>query len=193
MSAESGTHGSQTASVTPDEVAERIRALTGDRSTPDERERRMRRFYAIKGCTHCVVCWSPFLAMQPVYRETRHGRNLAPVCEGCRSQYQRHDAGSACEGCGRTVHNPDNGRQRKRTFCCAKCETATRSREKHARVVEARGTRECEQCGETFEPVRRDAKFCSAACKQRRHRKRVTDAVCGPRETNAIRNGGGVQ
>lgn len=190
MTSENVTHGTQTASVTPDEAAERIRALTGDRSTPDEREARMRRFWAIKGCTHCVVCWSEFEPGQPVYREKRYGRDLAPVCEGCRSKYQSH-AGSPCEGCSRVVHNPDDNRLRKRTFCCAKCEIATRSREKHTRVAAARGTRVCLQCSETFEPARADAKFCSAACKQKSHRHRVTDAVCETLETNSIRNGEG--
>lgn len=181
MSAESGNHGSQTASVTPDEVAERIRALTGDRSTPDERERRMRRFYAIKGCTHCVVCWSPFLAMQPVYRETRHGRNLAQVCEGCRSQYQRHDV--------ETLLADPEWSEWPQTKIAAACGVSQAFVSKLA----ASTPNAASYNSDKTDTVERDAKFCSAACKQRHHRKRVTDAVCGPRETNAIRNGGGVQ
>jgi len=173
------THGTQALSVT----------LT--RPTLDERERRMRRFLAIKGCTHCVSCWTPFEAGQPVYREQRYGRDLAPVCEGCKSRYSAHDEGQPCEGCGRLVHNLLNQRHRKRIFCCAKCEVATRSREKHARTVEARGTRECQECGETFEPSRSDAKFCSSACKQKSHRRRITDAVCTPKFTSSSRNGDG--
>jgi hypothetical protein len=191
MTSQSVHHGRQIVSVTAEDAAERIRALTGDRSTPDERERRMRRYKAIKGCTHCVVCWTPFAPGQRVYRELRFGRDLAPVCEGCRSQYQSHDAGSSCDGCGRIVHNPANNRRRRRTFCCAKCKIATRSREKHARVVETRGTRECQQCGETFEPARADAKFCSLACKQKHYRRRVTDAVFAQVDANSSRNGHG--
>jgi hypothetical protein len=41
----------------------------------------------------------------------------------------------------------------------------------------AREMRTCESCGQTFEPARTDALFCSAACRQRAYRRRggVTD------------------
>src|SRR5262249_7721198 len=41
-----------------------------------------------------------------------------------------------------------------------------------ARRRDRRGTHDCQMCGETFEPTRTDAKFCSAACKQKAYRKR---------------------
>jgi hypothetical protein len=44
-------------------------------------------------------------------------------------------------------------------------------------AASARETRRCESCGQTFEPARMDALFCSAACRQRAYRRRggVTD------------------
>ena len=45
-------------------------------------------------------------------------------------------------------------------------------------AASARETRSCESCGQTFEPARTDALFCSAACRQRAYRRRggVTDS-----------------
>lgn len=180
----------QTAPVTEaDDLAVRIRALMGDRSTDAEREQRMRRYYAVKSCSHCVACWKPFEAGQAVFRERRYGRDLAPVCEGCKSKYQRYDSGAQCEGCRRMVHNVISNRRRLRTFCCDRCGIHAHSREKHAKKVEERGTRECLQCAETFEPVRADAKFCSIGCKQKSYRHRVTGRVSAKECANSIRNG----
>jgi hypothetical protein len=39
-------------------------------------------------------------------------------------------------------------------------------------AASARETRSCESCGQTFEPARTDALFCSAACRQRAYRRR---------------------
>jgi hypothetical protein len=36
-------------------------------------------------------------------------------------------------------------------------------------------TRPCVGCGETFEPTRADAQYCSSACRQQAYRHRVTD------------------
>ena len=38
--------------------------------------------------------------------------------------------------------------------------------------LEKRKNTECQQCGDTFTPDRSDAKYCSAACKQRAYRQR---------------------
>jgi hypothetical protein len=58
------------------------------------------------------------------------------------------------------------------------------------RRAEARGaTRVCAECGETFEPTRADAKFCSGGCKQKAYRKRVTLTECCAGLTLESRNG----
>jgi hypothetical protein len=58
-------------------------------------------------------------------------------------------------------------------------------------AASARETRSCESCGQTFEPARTDALYCSAACRQRAHRRRggVTDNPGAARVTD---NSGGL-
>ena len=50
-------------------------------------------------------------------------------------------------------------------------------------AIPSRRTRVCEQCGKRYEPQRSSSRFCSPACRQRAHRKRlsVTSSVTTPR------------
>lgn len=42
-------------------------------------------------------------------------------------------------------------------------------------------TRQCEQCGKHFEPLRADARYCKKACRQAAYReRRVTDIAVTP-------------
>ena len=41
-------------------------------------------------------------------------------------------------------------------------------------VIPSRRTRVCEQCGKPYEPQRSSSRFCSPACRQRAHRKRLS-------------------
>jgi hypothetical protein len=47
-------------------------------------------------------------------------------------------------------------------------------------AASARETRSCESCGQTFEPARTDALFCSAACRQRAYRSRRVGVADNP-------------
>ncbi len=169
------------------EAAERISAMLGVRETADEKSQRMRRYYAAKKCTHCIVCWHEYQAGEPVYRETRHGQ-LSSICAGCRSTYRRFLLPRPCGYCERPVHHLANKRTHKDTFCCDDCQVKARTKVMHERRVAARGTRTCATCDEVFEPARADAKFCSVKCKQVAYRRRVTGANCQAVATIPIRN-----
>lgn len=65
-----------------------------------------------------------------------------------------------CRGCGRVIYVRGVGV----TVCCSDCRQATR-RVERADLV-------CEACGEWFEAARRDAIYCSSACRQRAYRER---------------------
>ena len=41
-------------------------------------------------------------------------------------------------------------------------------------MIPSRRTRVCEQCGKRYEPQRSSSRFCSPACRQRAHRKRLS-------------------
>jgi hypothetical protein len=104
---------------------------------------------------------------------------IVPLCEQCRSDDREVYTSGPCECCGRTVHNTEPRWHRKHNYCSDNCkqrhESDCQSAIARQQRAEARGpTRVCEQCGEHFEPVRADARFCSGVCKQRAYRKRVT-------------------
>ena len=74
------------------------------------------------------------------------------ICPHCQSR--RHP---------RTAHRS--------VYCTPFCQRAARyAKGREARALEPR---ECEQCSETFEPTRSDARYCSSACRQRAYRQRA--------------------
>ena len=158
----------------------------------DEREQRylrnIRNAKATSSC--CAECGRKLAADAPVWRERfllgvsvglhrsrRPGMRwtTAPVCERCASVVSRTFSGppQPCEACGRPVHQYQEHR-RDRTVCCAACERVARLTATKQRRSETRGTRKCDTCGETFEPTRTDALFCSSVCRQRAYRRRKT-------------------
>ena len=147
----------------------------------------------------CVRCGRQLTATEPVWRkQTTRGRGffggtrwtVALFCEPCAplSDY-RYWSAKPCEGCARVVHNVIDGRRRRHTYCCEGCELRQRQALMRQRRAEARGaTKVCACCGETFEPVRADAVFCSGVCRQKAYRRRVTDRKCRDAETITNRN-----
>lgn len=90
----------------------------------------MRRLYAIKGCTQCLVCWSPFFARQPVYRESRYGRGLAPCAKVAGLSISVTIP--ACPAKAVVASFKTRRWPTAQTHILrVQCETATRSREKH--------------------------------------------------------------
>lgn len=64
-----------------------------------------------------------------------------------------------------------------RTYCSENCRRLVVATEAKAKRQAARGelTRHCESCREEFTPRRRDARYCSPACRQRGHRERKAE------------------
>jgi hypothetical protein len=151
---------------------------------------------------HCCKCQRPLEAGEPVWLRTRRvaiapyvvrRRGLNAWCGACIKardvslrELHCYGDGDPCETCGRPVHY---ARDVVHTFCSLDCKLTAIEAKAKAKRREARGeTRECLECNETFEPRRADAKFCSGACKQRAHRKRVTLSKCPARKRTESRN-----
>ena len=66
-------------------------------------------------------------------------------------------------------------------FLCTDCAKAqmreNRNRRLRFKREAERGDRDCENCGETYEPARMDSRFCSNACRQKAHRNRKASEV----------------
>jgi len=76
-----------------------------------------------------------------------------------------------CAACGRPVINDRlSAKICKRVVCGDECRRALYAAQ--ARERRKLPTRACSVCGKDFEPKRTDARYCSAACKQRAHRAR---------------------
>ena len=184
---------------TLDALAADIRALTG--VTDDERD--TRRCVSIRNAAengrHCAECGHAFAPDEPVWRFRKIvGRffgwcySFAPHCEQCAADDWHHfQSPHPCAGCGRPVHLPTPTTftwQSSRVLCCECCGHKARAATERADRAKKRGTRDCGCCRKTFTPARADAKFCSAACKQKAHRRRVTDNEGAARQRRNSRN-----
>jgi hypothetical protein len=162
------------------------------------RERRRRIRETARTARHCADCGRALAPQEPVWRHRislgpgflgfgwRYG--VAPCCEQCRSTWRPYAPVVPCEGCGRPVHNGRTCRTRRHTFCCEVCKLQAVNADARQKRALTRNTMPCEGCGETFEPKRTDARYCSAACRQRVYRKRVTANECHLSEIFENRN-----
>ena len=174
-------------------AAENIWALFG--VTDDDRRTRTAVYDAQATAEHCAKCQRPLKPGDPVWRASLSlGRNIlggwqtciAPVCGDCRSDWDRYRSALRCEGCRRPVHDLE-WRPRASCFCSERCAAVARAaRARHERRL-ARSSRSCERCGQTFEPKRADAKFCSVACKQAAYRRRAEQLKSRNALTNSDR------
>ncbi len=164
------------------EFAQRINAATEPAGDVDADDRRWirARFAAYDG-EYCGLCGGTFEPDEPVWRQrviVGHCTNdlsaTPPVCGSCKSDWPGWLPPEACDGCGRPVHYEWSLRHRRRAQCCDACGKRAQNRAERAARAEARGTRRCPTCAETFEPARADAKFCSSPCRQKAYRRRVT-------------------
>ncbi len=147
----------------------------------------------------CSACGRECAPVEPVYLKWSYMRiqpmSIAdpnrleahlyvPLCERCApDSLKRQRAGdrdyvaygdAPCGGCGRRVVWDEPAcylAPRTHIFCCRRCESRYHNR---VRSESQAGAREkvCEGCGEAFTATRRDAKTCSAACKQKAYRLR---------------------
>jgi hypothetical protein len=182
-----------------DEHAERIRQVLGVTADESAAQRRSIIRNAQATCAHCAKCGCTLAPEAPIWRQRMrlgpgffggHSDTVAPVCEQCRADWKEFRGAEPCENCGRPVHQQDGQRWHLRTFCCSTCERAVRVTAAREQRSDARGTRKCKTCGETFEPTRTDARYCTPACRQRayRGRKAVTDHECVQLDAFASRN-----
>ena len=132
-----------------------------------------------KNAGHCTRCEEPFggnatayMVREYVVWSTIWGGQLnlcqyetIPVCDACLkpNEQERTTIDATCKGCGQRMRLSELWPAR---VCSNRC--AQRDRRKRRRM--AARTR-CGVCRTIFTPRRRDAKFCSVACKQRAYRR----------------------
>jgi len=101
------------------------------------------------------------------------------ACQPCtqqpRSYYDRitirwkrsFDEPKPCDSCGRLIAKPTNNdfREDARRFCSGTCASRYYYKPKPLIWIP------CQQCGETFQAKRSDAKYCSTRCRVAAHRK----------------------
>ena len=79
-----------------------------------------------------------------------------------------------CGGCGRVFYTTIYTKKYCHSYWCGN--QANNLRQREYRQMR-RQDLVCQCCGEKFTPKRADARYCSNSCRQKVHRKRVTDAA----------------
>jgi DNA-directed RNA polymerase subunit RPC12/RpoP len=98
-----------------------------------------------------------------------------PVCDACVTERELENATeqATCKDCGQRLRFATNrtihvyGTSKLLTVCSNRCAQRERRRRNRSRSMIV-----CTGCGKAFLPKRRDAKFCSNACRQRAYRLR---------------------
>jgi hypothetical protein len=148
----------------------------------------------------CGECGRKLALEEPAYRGITYAGMAAMVgklryenamlCAGCAPSYlvesrpgpDRYGryvfVHEPCGVCGRvTVFRTTRGvwRRNRHVFCCERCRWAHYNGIRNSRCARQR-EKVCEVCGEPFTATRRDAKTCSAACKQKAYRTQAKQA-----------------
>jgi hypothetical protein len=132
----------------------------------------------------CDVCKRELSADAPVWRVQAgqgmidRNKSTGSVCrECCESKgwldncwWMKWEAPRPCDQCDRQLHWSDRRKVRKHFICGPEC--ALRAYYPKRRTA----ARACAACGKSFVPRRADTRFCSAACRQRAYRIRLTRA-----------------
>jgi ribosomal protein S27E len=132
-----------------------------------------------KAPTHCTRCQGALADTVIIVAQLVPNRDKKPheraywtrllhVCEQCATQ-QELDAAKTqviCPGCSRTLFVPYQWNGHRRRYCCEAC--GKRARRKANRMK----THLCPVCKVEFQSARRDARFCSDACRQSTYRLR---------------------
>lgn len=179
------TIGSEVGDITSELLADTIQLTHPDKHPSERRD-------LAKRVTQELLALKPFVFPAPKPRDTSFKSPPATVKEpshGAGSSSRIDDAWKEifsfpCEACADTVPY----------YYCDPCKAEWQKRQQKEREIERVKQREqyarrrqrilayrrpvtCEGCGEQFKGKRKDALYCSAACRQRIHRKRnsVTD------------------
>jgi hypothetical protein len=166
------------------ERLERLAAAVGGPPADDE-ERRENHAAAVrlKASFACESCGHEFETGDVIYRKRRStdggifgpGWTIRSYCEACVSKWHpswlqyRREPVECPGGCGALVSWWGWERV---AACSRRCTDRVQLASRRVRHDE----RECEQCGETFTATRRDARYCSGACRQRAYRARRSSA-----------------
>ena len=123
---------------------------------------------------HCGSCGTAIPAGAPVWRSKvlvgKWGKYwLSVVCRDC--SRSKADPVDQCIQCGRGV----GGRSsimRQHIYCSDHCDSLHHAAIQRQKRTDARGTCDCDSCGEAFTPKRADSKYCSSKCRQKAYRQR---------------------
>ena len=132
----------------------------------------------------CQKCNRKMTADEPVYHQFINVWNgYQMICTACETAMAEANAANGlrkfppwlsprpCCRCSRPVFRDRPPRKGTRHFCCSnECRQAVQNARHRRKRPRARAELQCGSCSQLFTPSRRDAKFCSAACKQRAHR-----------------------
>ena len=131
----------------------------------------------------CEFCGRKLAEGEPVYQRLLNRRwfMMCAKCEaGLNDKSPRIYSLRSCCHCTRPIYLTEPLRRSTRYVVCGpKCRQAvhnTKYRLRHQRPRMA----QCADCGKSFMPKRSDAKFCSAACKQRAYHHRIKPTASGP-------------
>lgn len=145
----------------------------------EERKRRREAAHDARICGRCGVDLAPGA---PVYRQ-QLDVDWTSVCEGCRWDWPHWRGPFPCRGCERPVFvypqrvrykwSPE-GKWEPSASCSRRCTQDAAYRRQKLRRATEREPIECATCHERMDPLRRDARYCSNACRQRAYRARRT-------------------
>jgi hypothetical protein len=177
--AETAKTADETVLLTSEVLADAIRLTHPDAHPPERQE-------LAKRVTQQLLALQPFVfpaeKPKPIapYEPARNGSAVSPTASAAEPLRQRYP----CADCASTVPY----------FYCAPCRAEREKRQQEERERESAKRRKwransranrkarrqwrlraCAACGKEFQGKRKDARYCSDACRQRAHRKIVTD------------------
>jgi hypothetical protein len=140
----------------------------------------------------CQKCARLFSDGEPSYRISAHSGvrwgdghygAVGLVCADCMAIITTINTGprplrdpKPCRMCQRPVFHDLRRREPKYIVCSPECRSAVYDEYRASVRAARRPPRPCEHCGTMFIPAKAHAKFCSAACKQRAYRLRLSSA-----------------
>ena len=140
------------------------------------------RFHAVRRGELCEECGRKIEPQETVYHVKRgahrrlgYSRRLTILCGDCAGDKLRDGWARPCEYCGRGVVRA-RGLTGRHVFCCRRCAWSYYNERAKRRRAKAREGKVCPVCGATFTPARKDAVYCSNACRQRGYRARKATA-----------------
>lgn len=129
-------------------------------------------------CFHCSAdlreqtVWRVRVGLGRTWGSVQHA--MVVLCEPC-GAYRYHRSWGCepqqCGTCARLVVETE-WRSRRGIYCCERCRYIGGLEQAKEKRKAARSGRDCQGCGEAFEPVRADGRYCSNACRQRSYRER---------------------